>query len=209
MKANESVLCVQTDMLVQKIVLKDNTYRYNEAQVVELFSSCAPRFILRAEAEHNPAYKQLIPYCLIQDQDGNFLSYERKGTEKRLHGLMSLGVGGHINPVDTRSAQEAALAETLQKALNRELEEEIGLTPEKSDCTCLGLIHEDRTPVGQVHIGIVYLVRTRKEHLRIGEELGTVHWLRAEDITQAMEAKDNAAEFEYWSELAFSLYQTR
>ncbi len=209
MKANESVLCVQTDMLVQKIVLKDNTYRYNEAQVVELFSSCAPRFILRAEAEHNPAYKQLIPYCLIQDQDGNFLSYERKGTEKRLHGLMSLGVGGHINPVDTRSAQEAALAETLQKALNRELEEEIGLTPEKSDSTCLGLIHEDSTPVGQVHIGIVYLVRTRKEHLRIGEELGTVHWLRAEDITQSMEAKDDTIEFEYWSELAFSLYQTR
>lgn len=209
MKANESVLCVQTDMLVQKIGLKDNTYRYNEAQVVELFSACAPRFILRAEAEHNPAYKQLIPYCLIQDQDGTFLSYERKGTEKRLHGLMSLGVGGHINPVDTRSTQGTALAETLQKALNRELEEEIGLTPEKSDCTCLGLIHEDRTPVGQVHIGIVYLVRTRKEHLRIGEELGTVHWLRAEDITQAMGAKDNDAEFEYWSELAFSLYQTR
>ncbi|HRU29293.1 MAG TPA: NUDIX domain-containing protein [Treponema sp.] len=209
MKANESVLCVQTDMLVQKIGLKDNTYRYNEAQVVELFSSCAPRFILRAEAEHNPAYKQLIPYCLIQDQDGTFLSYERKGTEKRLHGLMSLGVGGHINPVDTRSTQGTALAETLQKALNRELEEEIGLTPEKSDCTCLGLIHEDRTPVGQVHIGIVYLVRTRKEHLRIGEELGTVYWLRAEDITQAMGAKDNDAEFEYWSELAFSLYQTR
>ncbi|WP_304225852.1 hypothetical protein, partial [Gracilinema caldarium] len=69
--------------------------------------------------------------------------------------------------------------------------------------------HEDRTPVGQVHIGIVYLVRTRKEHLRIGEELGTVHWLRAEDITQAMEAKDDTIEFEYWSELAFSLYQTR
>jgi len=209
MKANESVLCVQTDMLVQKIGLKDNTYRYNEAQVVELFSACAPRFILRADAEHNPAYKQLIPYCLIQDQDGTFLSYERKGTEKRLHGLMSLGVGGHINTVDTRSTQEAALADTLQKALNRELEEEIGLTPEKSDCTCLGLIHEDRTPVGQVHIGIVYLVRTRKEHLRIGEELGTVYWLRAEDITQAMGAKDNDAEFEYWSELAFSLYQTR
>ncbi|NLJ10838.1 MAG: NUDIX domain-containing protein [Treponema sp.] len=209
MKANESVLCVQTDMLVQKIGLKDNTYRYNEAQVVELFSSCAPRFILRTDAEHNPAYKQLIPYCLIQDQDGTFLSYERKGTEKRLHGLMSLGVGGHINPVDTHSTQEAALAETLQKALNRELEEEIGLTPEKSDCTCLGLIHEDRTPVGQVHIGIVYLVRTRKEHLRIGEELGTIQWLRAENITHAMGAKDDTAEFEYWSELAFSLYQTR
>jgi predicted NUDIX family phosphoesterase len=111
--------------------------------------------------------------------------------------------------VDTRSAQGAALEETLQKALNRELEEEIGVAPGNSDCTCLGLIHEDRTPVGQVHIGIVYLFRAKKEHLRIGEELGTVQWLRAEEIAHAMGNRDNAAEFEYWSELAFSLYQTR
>ena len=43
----------------------------------------------------------------------------KKGGEQRLHGLLSLGVGGHINPVDE------AEGSALTAGLRREVDEEV------------------------------------------------------------------------------------
>ena len=60
-------------------------------------------FMDRGEAEDDPSHKQLIPYALFHYK-GKFLNYQRgkSGGEARLHAKRSLGIGGHINPVDTR-----------------------------------------------------------------------------------------------------------
>ena len=66
-------------------------------------------------------YKQLIPYVLLQKADGKFACYQRHGTEIRLHGKWSAGIGGHIDEPD----QQTSLKATLETGMLRELKEEL------------------------------------------------------------------------------------
>ena len=51
--------------------------------------------------EEDPSYKQLISYCLLENENDEILVYQRLsgGGEERLHGQSSVGVGGHMNNV--------------------------------------------------------------------------------------------------------------
>ncbi|MEX0614166.1 MAG: phosphoesterase, partial [Pirellulales bacterium] len=61
----------------------------------------------RGQMEEDPSFKQLIPYVLFRwiDEAGapHLFEYQRGSGqgERRLHAKRSVGVGGHINPVDT------------------------------------------------------------------------------------------------------------
>ena len=79
-------------------------------------------FIPRADAENDPGKKQLIPYVLVQNTEGKFLSYRRCGSEKRLAKKLSLGIGGHVNDADLKNS----LYSTLVAGVCREIKEEIG-----------------------------------------------------------------------------------
>ncbi len=109
------------------------------------------RFLPRPQAELDPTHKQLIPYVVLCYRDQVFHYQRGKGTgEKRLLALRSVGVGGHINPIDAQPGQDP-----YRQAMQRELEEEVELST-SYDEECLGFINDDRTPVGQVHLGIVH-----------------------------------------------------
>ena len=58
-------------------------------------------YLERPAAEEDPSHKQLIPYVVVRDGERVFLM-ERSdaGGDRRLHGKASIGVGGHLNPVD-------------------------------------------------------------------------------------------------------------
>ncbi len=58
-------------------------------------------YLNRSETELDKRYKQLIPYALIIC-NGKILRYRRGkgGQETRLHGLYSVGVGGHLAEED-------------------------------------------------------------------------------------------------------------
>ena len=58
-------------------------------------------YLNRSAAEQDKRYKQLIPYVLLIC-NGRILRYRRGrgGQETRLHGLFSVGVGGHISEED-------------------------------------------------------------------------------------------------------------
>jgi predicted NUDIX family phosphoesterase len=112
------------------------------------------RYMVRAEAEEDPEYKQIIPYVIFQCGDEVFC-YTR-GTsqgEARLHRKRSIGVGGHVEETD---ADGEATLEAYERALRRELDEEVAVG---SDGTMsrLGLINDDATPVGRVHLGVVHV----------------------------------------------------
>ena len=113
-------------------------------------------FMDRATAEDDPSHKQLIPYCVFRCGD-KVLHYTRgkAGGENRLHAKISVGVGGHINPVDTgggRTGRNAYLA-----AVAREIEEELEL-PGGYESRIIALLNDESNPVGQVHLGIVHLI---------------------------------------------------
>ncbi|MEJ5187895.1 NUDIX domain-containing protein [Treponema sp. J25] len=223
-RTSERVLCVSTDLFKKHWDGKRQTYALSETTIFEQLSSCNPTFIPRPLAEQDKGYKQLIPYCLVKNSKGQYLCYERQGTEQRLHGLRSLGIGGHINPADSLSYNKGtfgdttSLRDTIHRALRREVEEEIGLFFPSEAYTCVGLIQEEESAVGLVHVGLVYLLALDTEEIPGGEEIGSYEWLEATGIHHHLstnrQEKPSSLEksgapatwsFERWSELAFSL----
>jgi predicted NUDIX family phosphoesterase len=109
-------------------------------------------FVERRHAERDPSLKQVIPYALFERDGGIFLMRRLpKGGEARLHGKLSVGVGGHVNPVD--GAEDA-----LDAGLKREIDEEVEVDGAWTAAP-VGILNDDATPVGAVHFGLVYRVR--------------------------------------------------
>ena len=111
----------------------------------------------RGDMEEDSKLKQLISYCLLENEKGEILVYERLsgGGEERLHGQSSIGVGGHMN--DVMGAD--SINEVLRVNAQRELEEEVGLAKEDSqNMEYLGFINDDNNEVGKVHMGIVFKI---------------------------------------------------
>jgi predicted NUDIX family phosphoesterase len=109
------------------------------------------RYLDRPTAEEDPSHKQLIPYVLVRDRDRVFLMHRTgAGGDPRLHGKASIGVGGHLNPVD--EGQDALMA-----GLRREWAEELEADWEP-EFRLVGMLNDDTNPVGSVHLGVVFEV---------------------------------------------------
>ena len=119
-------------------------------------------YLNRSEAELDTRYKQLIPYVLLICHD-RILRYQRgkKGQETRLHGLYSVGIGGHI------SEEDHGLFSTdrggYQEGMRRELMEEVAVEEEKVKEAAVAVINDDSTEVGQVHFGVVHVMQVADE----------------------------------------------
>lgn len=113
----------------------------------------------RGQMEQDPSFKQLIPYMVFRytGADGvpQLFQYTRGGGqgEKRLHAKRSVGIGGHIS---TDDAEAGTIADVYRVGMQRELAEEVILETAYTE-NCVGLINDDETPVGQVHLGVVHL----------------------------------------------------
>jgi predicted NUDIX family phosphoesterase len=106
----------------------------------------------RGAAEQEPEWKQPIPYCLLI-RPGEVFCVERLPAqgEGRLHGRLSLGIGGHVGPQDTGRSGDPVLA-----ALRRELAEEVRLEGTLPPPGFVGLVNDDAEAVGRVHFGLVF-----------------------------------------------------
>lgn len=110
------------------------------------------RYMDRELAEESPQFKQIIAYAIFCHQ-GRVLAYARtsKGGEARLHDKMSLGIGGHINPVDGLADN----VETYLAGVEREIREEIAFSGEAKQ-ELYAVINDDTNEVGSVHFGVVH-----------------------------------------------------
>jgi predicted NUDIX family phosphoesterase len=125
-------------------------------------------FMDRAAAEDDPTHKQLIPYSIFRHQ-GRYLHYVRgkSGGESRLHALGSMGIGGHINPVDARE-DHLGMA-TYMAGVTREIEEELVLDGEHPH-RIVALLNDDTNPVGRVHLGVVHMFELSSGHVSARED---------------------------------------
>ncbi|MGQ0553429.1 MAG: hypothetical protein ACT4PU_09435 [Planctomycetota bacterium] len=165
-------------------------------------------FLERRHAETDSSFKQIIPYTLVTHGDEVLLLRRLgKGGESRLHGKLSIGVGGHINPVDlgapTSAAGKAALssssADVLDAGCRRELEEEIEIRSPYTLQT-VGVINDDASDVGSVHFGLVNVARCETPDVAIRE----TEVLEGSFVTRkalAELARSEPARFETWSAL--------
>ena len=148
----------------------------------------------RGDMEEDPNYKQLIGYVLLKDiTTGEVLVYKRLvgGGEARLHGKASVGIGGHMNEVEGKT-----IFEMLKINAARELNEEVGVSEEDAlnNLHFIGLINDDKTEVGQVHIGVVYECKVDKQLVEVKEDdTLVIKWMTGEEA----KAEEN---YETWSE---------
>lgn len=155
MASEEQVLVVERKVLEQAGMFQGLTFDV-EHYLGELFVPGVPRFMPRSRAEADRNYKQLIPY-VIMDNDGKYLSYVRgkRAGETRLVGHRSIGIGGHINPIDDMPLFDAEFREAYLTAVKREVTEEVSVEAGYED-RVVALLNDDSTEVGQVHLGIVH-----------------------------------------------------
>jgi len=145
-------------------------------------------FVRRGDAEEDPSRKQVIPYLVLRDGERWFLMRRtRAGGDARLHDLWSIGVGGHLNPGDGDVAG----------GLRREWAEEL-VADFEPDYTPVGLLNDDTTPVGAVHVGFVYVADAGGRPVAIRE---TDKLTGAFATTEEVRAVRDA--METWSRLAF------
>ena len=149
----EQVLVVKTEIL--KPFLCGSFISENTEKIIETVRGNF-EFIDRPSAEEDLAYKQIIPYIYIRRGEDILVLKRRKAqTEKRLHGLLSLGVGGHINPVDTDG-------DVLMNGLMRELNEEVRV-PSVLSMEFKGIINDNSSEVSNYHLGLCYELITDGE----------------------------------------------
>ena len=148
----------------------------------------------RGDMEEDPTFKQLISYCLLENEKGEILVYERLsgGGEERLHGQSSIGVGGHMNDV----VGADSINEVLRVNAQRELEEEVGLASEDSqNMEYIGFINDDTNEVGKVHMGVVFKITVHTSDVEAKEtDTLRIKWVEKGSI-------ESYDDFETWSAL--------
>ena len=125
-------------------------------------------FMDRETAEDDPSHKQIIPYSLFRYR-GSYLHYIRgkAGGESRLHAQGSLGIGGHINPVDERA--DPLGRATYMAGVAREIDEELAL-PSQPEQQIVALLNDDSNAVGRVHLGFVHQFDLESEEAQARED---------------------------------------
>lgn len=155
---------------------------------LEALVGSAGDFRPRPQMEADPAHKQLIPYLVLRDGPAWFLMQRtRAGADRRLHDRFSIGVGGHVNPGD----------EGLRAGLRREWGEELAADFEP-EFRFAGLLNDDETDVGAVHLGAVYVAEAAGRRVDVRE----VHKLRGAFASSA-EVEAVRDRLETWSALVF------
>lgn len=151
------------------------------------------RFEARAEMERDRRFKQVIPYLVLRDGARYFLMRRtRAGADERLHDRWSIGIGGHLNPGDG----------DLGGGLRREWAEEVeaDFTPE---FRLVGLLNDDTTEVGSVHVGAVFVADAAGRPVGIRE---------TEKLTGAFADPEAVAavsdDLETWSRLIFEALES-
>lgn len=144
----------------------------------------------RAQVETDPSFKQLIPYVVLRHLDRIFhYTRGKKATESRLQALRSIGVGGHISADDT-----TLFDSPYREAMFREVREEVHLETDYTE-RCIGLINDDSTPVGQVHLGIVHVFDLQEPKVERREQA-----LTRAGFAPLAELRKHREEFETWSQ---------
>ena len=189
MAAEERVLCFERKRL-DELGLFQGLSLAVERYLPLLNSSAGLVYLNRSAAELDLRYKQLIPYVLLVCGD-RILRYRRGkgGQETRLHGLYSVGIGGHISEEDDGLFSSKG---GYQEGMRREILEETGV--DAGAAPALAALNDDGTEVGRVHFGVVHVARLPDEKVA-GRRLG----IAGPEFISLAEAVKNLQAYETWS----------
>jgi predicted NUDIX family phosphoesterase len=189
---NESVLVIPSEDL-QPIHLPEGFIK-TSPELYSCIDECSG-FMFRYLVEYNIDFRQPIPYILIRNYNSYFATRRLEGSgESRLHGKISLGVGGHINPEDFSNNSN-----TVVNALKRELDEELVIGKDAKWYRHLeGFINDNSNEVSRDHIAVVYTVNVDSDDVTVRETDKLEGRFYSID-----ELKENYDNLESWSQLIF------
>lgn len=190
----ERVLVVPTE-LFHRLGYFQGFTAHIDGYLEELLSPEHTSYRPRSEMEEDPGYKQLIPYVIFRYTDElgreNLFRYTR-GTgqgEQRLHSKRSIGIGGHI------SSDDADEINPYDEGMRRELAEEVFIHTDY-DQHCVGLINDDQTEVGKVHLGVVHIFDVKSPDVRPREdEIEDAGFVPVDELLSDLDG------FESWSQI--------
>jgi predicted NUDIX family phosphoesterase len=167
----------------------------NRRAMFDVLDQMLPHWIERAEAEASDDFVQIIPYAVLDRPDGKIGLYWRAGTEGRLHGLASIGIGGHIDPNDSLFDDDESNGVGWRRTITATIGRELGEEFPGAMCYMhgfLGVLHDPSTPVGRVHLGIAMVLGVDGNGSP-GPELRDFVWVEPSHIP--------AHNFEPWSKM--------
>lgn len=166
-----------------------------------------PRHIADNKSDSSVALGKLFPqilgYVQLVNEQGEILSYARKGKEKGLHGLRSIGVGGHVSHEELVTAiyrsdnpmQLPKLTELIQLGLRRELLEEVGIDI-GTFMEANQLLVSDSNITSQVHVGLPMQLNVIEAAIILEEsEFLDARWITIEELKATEDI------YEPWSQL--------
>jgi len=167
----------------------------NGEGAVRALESAGLWFGPRRELEQMEEYRQIIPYIVLR-KGSRLVRYTRTsaGGEARLHGRMSIGLGGHVDLADAVSrGGRIDLLATIERAAERELVEELGGAA-CEDRRWIGLLVDNDSAVGRVHVGLIGLWSLSTLPVAVAED--AIGEITAQSVT---ELAADAERLETWS----------
>lgn len=195
---NESVLRKNKEELVLVVPRKFFDDECNFYGIKKVEQSCIfdlikekSIFLEREKAEVDSDYKQIIPYLIYKFEEKYFLMQRSSGSsDTRLASKFSLGIGGHIRSEDMNDSQ------TVLDWAKREFEEEVDFKGEYKP-KFLGLLNDETNFVGQVHLGLVFVLEGDSEQISVKEEL------KSGSLVTLQEIETKKENLESWSKIVF------
>ena len=157
-KMDEIVFALPVDELFAGATKFNGASFYSDPIILEnIYTKSKP--IKRGDCENDPTIKHIVPYVVLTSDNNKIFVTQRTNnqTEARLHGLHSVGVGGHVGPIEGYG-----IAESIMMGMLRELDEELtGMKLPNFIAgifkpNLMGYVNDDRNEVGAVHFGLIY-----------------------------------------------------
>ena len=157
-KMDEIVFALPVDELFAGATKFNGASFYDNPVILEnIYTKSKP--VKRGDCENDPTMKHIVPYVVLTSANNKIFVTQRTNnqTEARLHGKASIGVGGHVGPIEGYG-----IAESIMMGMLRELDEELtGMKLSNFIAgifkpNLMGYVNDDTNSVGAVHFGLVY-----------------------------------------------------
>lgn len=169
-------------------LLPNQGIRHTDASALKKLIETNAIFMPRGRAEIDPMFKQIIPYLVfVYEQQLFLMQRSDKASESRLASKLSLGIGGHLQEKDL---QETSLFDWAEREFIEEVEFTGSIKPQ-----FIGIINDESNTVGQVHAGLLWLVKASTPNIKVKEEL------KSGELVSLQYCKEHYKHLESWSQM--------